>query len=129
MAIATVENTATQIVQNKKAIIPKSLETTNSSTTKIDSPIKMTIFKWFLEPQFYLIASVYLATRLFINISVSFISLYMQHTLKMESIYVALIPLVMYVTGFIISILLKLLTNRIGFKLAYALSCLMGICK
>ena len=89
----------------------------------------MGIFGWFLQPQFYLVACVYMVTRLFVNVSNSYISLYLQHTLVLENIYVAIVPLVMYIAGFIISVILKFLTKRFGFKVAFALSCIIGLGK
>ena len=87
----------------------------------------MGIFKWFLKPSFYLVAIVYMVTRLFVNVSNSYISLYIQSTLNLEPVFVAMVPLVMYIAGFIISVFLKFLTKRIGFKASFALSCLIGL--
>ena len=124
------DNPTIQTIQNDESTYPKSREATIiSSTSNTKSTSKMTIFKWFLEPQFYLVACVYVTSKFFVSMSVSYIPLYMQHSLKMESVYVASVPLVMYVTGFIVSIVLKYLTDRYGFKLAFAISCLIGISK
>ena len=94
-----------------------------------DAAPTMAIHNYCLEPQFYLIACVYMATKVFVNVSMSYMPLYIQHTLHLENIYVALIPLVMYVTGFIVSITLRFLTRRVGFMLVFAISCGIGVCK
>ena len=38
----------------------------------------MSIRDWFKEPQFYLIAGVYMSTRLFVNLSQAYLPLYLQ---------------------------------------------------
>lgn len=87
----------------------------------------MGISKWFLEPQFYLMALIYMATRIFVNISQSYISFYLQYTISLPSDYIAIIPLVMYVAGFGVSILLRCATNRVGFKIVFVISCIVGL--
>ena len=89
----------------------------------------MGLLSWFLEPQFYLIACVAMTAFLFRVISISYMPLYIQHTLHLDSIYIALVPLVMDATGFIVALPLKLVANRLGFKFAFVLSCVLGIGK
>ena len=99
------------------------------SALNVESIQRMRILHWFKEPQLYLVALIYTTTRLFVNVSNSYMTLYLQHSLKLENIYVAVIPLVMYVTGFLTSIILKFLTKRFGFKVSFALSCVIGLGK
>jgi Na+/melibiose symporter-like transporter len=126
---ADVENSTTPDNKNdvNKADCLKDSHSYTTESFDHSSGTKMGIFKWFLEPQFYLIACVYMVTRLFVNISNSYIPLYLQHSLGLENIFVAVVPLVMYISGLIVSIVLKFLTKRYGFKLAFALSCLIGV--
>ena len=98
-------------------------------TLSVASMNRMPILHWFREPQLYLVALIYTTTRLFVNVSNSYITLYLQHSLTLDNIYVAVIPLVMYVTGFLTSIILKFLTKRFGFKMSFALSCVIGMGK
>ena len=100
-----------------------------TSTLGVVSMKRMRILHWFKEPQFYLVALIYTATRLCVNVSNSYMTLFLQHSLKLENTYVAVIPLVMYVTGFLTSIILKFWTKRFGFKVSFALSCVIGIVK
>ena len=89
----------------------------------------MKIFHWFLEPQFYLVACIYMAARLFVNVSQSYITFYVQYTVNLSADMIAIIPLVMYMAGFFISLVLKLVTDRFGYKIAFVLSCAVGLGK
>ena len=89
----------------------------------------MRIYHWFLEPQFYVIACIYMSARLFVNISQSYITFYVQYTVVLSADMIAIIPLIMYVAGFSISLVLKFVTDRFGYKIAFVLSCFVGIGK
>ena len=128
MAALSRRNSTISTISEQQETPKKSLEARVSINSDTAIP-GMTIFNWFTEPQLYLIACIYMSTKVFMNASMSYIPLYIQHTLKLESMYVALIPFVIYVTGFIASILLKYLTKRVGFKLGYAISAGVGLCK
>ena len=112
---------------NKKPKQPR-LSKPRLSITSLTSMLpKMKIFSWFLEPQFYLIACIYMSTRLFVNISQSYISFYLQYTITLPAEYVAVIPLVMYISGFFVSLILKFATSRYGYKICFVASCVVGL--
>ena len=48
----------------------------------------MSIKDWFREPQFYLVAGLYMSTRLFVNLSQAYLPLYLQESLQLHSKYV-----------------------------------------
>ena len=48
----------------------------NSGDQSVKDPMR--IRDWFKEPQFYLIAGVYMSTRLFVNLSQAYLPLYLQ---------------------------------------------------
>ena len=81
---------------------------------------------WFLEPQFYQVGCLYMFTRLFVNSTQVFMPFYLQITLQLEAIYVAVIPLTMYLAGLPSAFLMKFVTKHIGKKLAYGISCVIG---
>jgi len=87
----------------------------------------MGVKDWFKEPQFYQVAGVYMCTRLFVNLSQAYLPLYIQESLQMESKYVAIIPLVMYCSGFVTSFLMKRLNRKAGRKVTYLLGSLVGM--
>jgi len=60
-----------------------------------------------------------MSTRLSINLGQVYVPFYVQDSLKMECTTVALIPLSMYISGFVISIFIKLLNKHFGRQLSY----------
>ena len=70
-----------------------------------------------------------MSARLFVNISQSYITFYVQYTVVLSADMIAIIPLIMYVAGFSISLVLKFVTDKFGYKIAFVLSCIVGIGK
>ena len=89
----------------------------------------MKIHHWLSEAPFYLVACLHIASRLFVLVSQAYIVFYIEYTLNLSPDMMAIIPLVMYVAGFFISIVLKVATYRVGFKVAFVCSCIAGIGK
>ena len=87
----------------------------------------MTIKDWLLEPQLYQVACVYMTARLYVNITQTYMPLYVQETLNLKAYFVALIPIIMYVSGFVLSLIVKPITVRTGRKFMFALACLIGV--
>ena len=86
----------------------------------------MKLLDWFLEPQLYQVALLYMCTRLFVNLSQSYMPMYLNVTLQLPQMYVAIIPSVMYVSGIFMAIIIKTVSKRLGKKFAYGISCLLG---
>ncbi|KAL8484967.1 hypothetical protein ACS0TY_027321 [Phlomoides rotata] len=62
---------------------------------------------WFSKLLYYQVALVYLLTRLVINVSQSFLAFYVINDLQMAQSSKALVPVIIYICSFIISILLQ----------------------
>jgi len=101
-----------------------------NETDKADNAPVPTTF-WFKVPAFYGVAVLYMSTRLFVNLSQAYIPLYIQESLELNTVYIAIIPLVMYVSGFITSLLMNVLnkfTNlRVGGKGTYIAGSVIGL--
>ncbi|XP_028329546.1 major facilitator superfamily domain-containing protein 12-like isoform X2 [Gouania willdenowi] len=69
---------------------------------------------WLRQPSFYQVALLYMSTRLIVNLSQTYISMYLINTLGLPKKYIATIPLVMYVSGFLSSFIMKPLSKFIG---------------
>ncbi|XP_038020031.1 major facilitator superfamily domain-containing protein 12 isoform X3 [Motacilla alba alba] len=80
---------------------------------------------WLLEPSFYQVAVLYMATRLIVNLSQTYIAMYLTNSLLLSKKYIATIPLVMYVSGFLSSFLMKPVNKWIGRNLTYFVGILM----
>ncbi|XP_064325346.1 major facilitator superfamily domain-containing protein 12 isoform X4 [Phalacrocorax carbo] len=78
-------------------------------------PHPLLIWKdWLLEPAFYQVAVLYMSTRLIINLSQTYIAMYLTNSLLLPKKYIATIPLVMYISGFLSSFLMKPVNKWIG---------------
>ncbi|NXJ97839.1 MFS12 protein, partial [Corythaixoides concolor] len=74
---------------------------------------------WLLEPAFYQVAVLYMSTRLIVNLSQTYIAMYLTNSLLLPKKYIATIPLVMYISGFLSSFLMKPVNKWIGRNLTY----------
>ena len=79
----------------------------------------ITWYQWFLEPEFYFVALVYMCTRLVVNISQVYISLYLIDSLDLNKLSVAFSPLVIYVSGLVTTTLMKYINKLLGRELTY----------
>ncbi|XP_051557763.1 major facilitator superfamily domain-containing protein 12-like isoform X2 [Myxocyprinus asiaticus] len=80
---------------------------------------------WLRQPSFYQVAVLYMSTRLIVNLSQTYISMYLTYTLLLPKKYIATIPLVMYVSGFASSFIMKPLSKLIGKCMTYFLGLLL----
>ncbi|XP_041059690.1 major facilitator superfamily domain-containing protein 12a isoform X1 [Carcharodon carcharias] len=74
---------------------------------------------WLKEVSFYHVAFMYMCTRLIINLSQAYIAMYVTYTLKLPKNYIAMIPLVMYISGFLSSFLMKPVNKCFGRNMTY----------
>lgn len=79
---------------------------------------------WLLEPSFYQVALLYMCTRLIVNLSQTYIAVYLTYSLHLPKNYIATIPLVMYVSGFVSSLLMKPINKYVGRNITYFLGLL-----
>uniref|UniRef100_A0A1X7UVJ5 Death domain-containing protein n=1 Tax=Amphimedon queenslandica TaxID=400682 RepID=A0A1X7UVJ5_AMPQE len=71
-------------------------------------------YRWFLNPKFYLVALIYMSSRLIVNLTQVYSPLYMIDSLKMYRSSVAIIPLVIYFSGLIATFFMKRLNEFVG---------------
>ncbi|XP_043990511.1 major facilitator superfamily domain-containing protein 12-like, partial [Gambusia affinis] len=80
---------------------------------------------WLQQPSFYQVALLYMSTRLMVNLSQTYISMYLINTLGLPKKYIATIPLVMYLSGFLSSFIMKPVSKHIGKSLTYFVGLLL----
>lgn len=80
---------------------------------------------WLVEPSFYQVAFLYMCTRLIVNLSQTYIAMYLTYTLQLPKKYIATIPLVMYVSGFASSLIMKPFNRLLGKSLCYLVGLLL----
>ena len=101
-------------------------EASASPETEVGAHEIMKVTDWLRESQLYQVAFLYMCTRLFVNVSQTYMPLYLNVTLELPQMYVAIIPMVMYISGIFMVIVTKSISKRLGKKFAYGLSCLLG---
>ncbi|XP_075887413.1 major facilitator superfamily domain-containing protein 12a [Nelusetta ayraudi] len=80
---------------------------------------------WLRQQSFYQVALLYMSTRLIVNLSQTYISMYLLNTLGLHKKFIATIPLVMYLSGFLSSFIMKPLSKLIGKCLTYFVGLLL----
>ncbi|XP_012677025.2 major facilitator superfamily domain-containing protein 12 [Clupea harengus] len=80
---------------------------------------------WLREPSFYQVALLYMCTRLIVNLSQTYISMYLTNSLMLPKKFIATIPLVMYVSGFVSSLVMKPVSKLIGINMTYLVGLLL----
>uniref|UniRef100_UPI0037E9427E major facilitator superfamily domain-containing protein 12-like isoform X2 n=1 Tax=Semicossyphus pulcher TaxID=241346 RepID=UPI0037E9427E len=80
---------------------------------------------WLQQPAFYQVALLYMSTRLIVNLSQTYISMYLINTLGLPKKFIATIPLVMYLSGFMSSFIVKPFSKLIGKCLTYFVGLLL----
>ncbi|CAH0474096.1 unnamed protein product [Peronospora belbahrii] len=76
---------------------------------------------WFSMVMFYEVGVVYMCTRLVVNITQVFISFYLIVTLEMSAISIAIVPLLVYISGFLATFFLRYLNESLGRTGSFAL--------
>ncbi|XP_040097850.1 major facilitator superfamily domain-containing protein 12 isoform X1 [Oryx dammah] len=74
---------------------------------------------WLREPAFYQVGLLYMSTRLIVNLSQTYIAMYLTYSLHLPKRFIATIPLVMYLSGFCSSFLMKPVNKCIGRNMTY----------
>ncbi|KAM6962605.1 major facilitator superfamily domain-containing protein 12 [Aplochiton taeniatus] len=82
---------------------------------------------WLTEPSFYQVAFLYMCTRLVVNMSQTYISMFLTNSLLLPKHFIATIPLVMYVSGFVCSLVMRPVSKLIGINMTYLLGILLII--
>ncbi|XP_035279444.1 major facilitator superfamily domain-containing protein 12a isoform X1 [Anguilla anguilla] len=80
---------------------------------------------WLKEPAFYQVAFLYMSTRLIVNMSQTYISMYLTNSLMLPKKFIATIPLVMYLSGFLSSLVMKPFSKLIGRSMTYFVGLLL----
>ncbi|CAH1254145.1 MFSD12 [Branchiostoma lanceolatum] len=91
---------------------------------------KMSWKCWLKEVQFYQVALLYMCTRLMVNMTQVYMPLYLTDTLNLDKAYIATIPLVTYLSGFLSSFAMKGVNKAVGRKMTFFLGvmCVLFAC-
>ena len=83
--------------------------------------------KWFCDLRFYMVIIINCSTRLVFNQIATYMPFYMQMSTDIEKIFVALIPLIQFISGFIISFVMELTAAKIGKELVFILGACLNV--
>ncbi|XP_076667779.1 major facilitator superfamily domain-containing protein 12 [Andrena cerasifolii] len=78
--------------------------------------------------QLYQVACIYMPTRLFVNLSQIYVPLYLHDSLSMPATSLAVIPLLMFLSSFIMSLIIEKLNTKLGRKISYCFGVMLGLC-
>ncbi|XP_029004273.1 major facilitator superfamily domain-containing protein 12 [Betta splendens] len=81
--------------------------------------------QWLREASFYQVAFLYMCTRLIVNLSQTYISVYLTASLMLPKNFIAIIPVVMYVSSFVCSLVMQPASKRIGISITYLFGLLL----
>ncbi|XP_046817074.1 major facilitator superfamily domain-containing protein 12-like [Vespa crabro] len=77
--------------------------------------------------QLYQAACIYMPTRLFVNLLQIYIPLYLHEFLNMPATLLAIIPLTMFISSFLTSLVIEKLNTKLGRKISYCIGVLFGL--
>ncbi|XP_067929572.1 major facilitator superfamily domain-containing protein 12-like isoform X2 [Watersipora subatra] len=108
----------------------ESIQATDERELMNSTRRQMRVLSWLKTAQFYTVALLYMSTRLIVNISQVYLSMYLTETLMLSKTYIAIVPLVIYIMGFLITFPIKFLSKKAGKKVIYFLGllCIIGAC-
>nr|XP_034172580.1 major facilitator superfamily domain-containing protein 12-like isoform X2 [Osmia lignaria] len=79
------------------------------------------------DVQLYQVACIYMPTRIFVNLSQIYVPLYLHESLSMPATSLAIIPLIMFLSSFAISLIIEKLNTKLGRKISYSFGVILGI--
>ncbi|XP_031549348.1 major facilitator superfamily domain-containing protein 12-like [Actinia tenebrosa] len=85
------------------------------------------ITNWFKTSEFYMVAFIYMCSRVVVNISNSYFPLYLVDALGFEKEAIAYFPLLVLISSALFSIVARKISSRWGTKVAYSVAALMAI--
>lgn len=88
---------------------------------------QMRMKDWFTKPEFYIMGVTWMATMVFTNLSQAYMPLYIQTTLNLPAVTIAIIPFLMFFSGLLVSLVNKWIVGLLGLKWSMVLGCLVGL--
>ena len=85
------------------------------------------VLDWLMRPGVYFVGCVYMATRLFVNLTQAYVPFYLQDSINVGPNYLAVIPLVQFTASFLSSFPTSLANQHWGRHLTWLLGSLLGL--
>uniref|UniRef100_A0A8D8WMV6 Major facilitator superfamily domain-containing protein 12 n=1 Tax=Cacopsylla melanoneura TaxID=428564 RepID=A0A8D8WMV6_9HEMI len=103
------------------------LDMRNSSSTQAYEAKKRTPRELLSMPTLYTVAVLYMTARMFFNTLQMFIVFYVQDTQQLSKVNIAVVPMVILISGFATSFVIKPMNVHWGRKVAHVIGLLLGI--
>jgi Na+/melibiose symporter-like transporter/glutathione synthase/RimK-type ligase-like ATP-grasp enzyme len=88
---------------------------------------RLSLSDWLRQPSLYLLSIIYTSSRVLVNISQTYLPLYLLNTLGMRQTAIATVPLVMYGGGFLSTALVRPLNRKLGRVASFLLGSIIAI--
>jgi len=82
--------------------------------------------EWFAMKDFYIVGLNYMCTRIVVNISQVYVPFYVTDTLDMDATAIAIVPLLIYVSSFLATLVSKPMNARFGRRVSYTIGTLLA---
>ena len=82
--------------------------------------------EWFAMKDFYIVGLNYMCTRIVVNISQVYVPFYVTDTLNMDATDIAIVPLLIYVSSFLATLVSKPMNARFGRRVSYTIGTLLA---
>ena len=92
-----------------------------------DDKTDMKPIDWFRNSQYYLICLCYVTSRLIYVISTVYTIYYVHFTLQLDKKFIAIVPLVMFTSGFAVAAIVEIAKKRVSMKVIFVTSCVSGL--
>eukprot|EP01063_Lacrimia_lanifica_P011187 TRINITY_DN1798_c4_g1_i1.p1 TRINITY_DN1798_c4_g1~~TRINITY_DN1798_c4_g1_i1.p1 ORF type:complete len:616 (+),score=199.51 TRINITY_DN1798_c4_g1_i1:64-1911(+) len=108
----------------------KYLVNPESPKAGLDAGTMQVMRMWFSSGKFWIIGTLYMCTRIIINITQTFLALYVLTSLRAETVAIATVPLVLYVASLIGTYVVTPVNEKLGPYFTYMLAvlCIAGAC-
>jgi len=117
-----------QIVHIAEASSSDSVAETDNATPNQKATGGLTVACWLRRPDFYFCAVAYMCSRMVLNSIRVFGPFYITYTLSgLNQTWIAILPLIQYVSGFVSTVLVKVVSKKYGIKYAYIIGAVITI--
>jgi len=82
---------------------------------------------WLKDGKFWKVGFIYMMARLYFNLTQAYTTLYLTYTLRLSKSSIAVVPFVVYISGFVVSLTARPLSAKIGSRYVLFIGCLFSL--
>lgn len=88
---------------------------------------RLSWYLWLNRADFYAIGTIYMCTRLYINVTSVYLPLYVLDSLHLDNTAIAYAPLALYAASLLVSIVIKPVLDRAGNRISFVVGCAVAL--